>query len=66
VSATGTKVVLSVSQRTVAVHEVAIRSVSVRRLAVVDLPLDPGLPPVSMRQEHRCEQHAYHDSVLWH
>lgn len=54
VSATGAKVVLSASERTIAVHEAAIRSVAVRRLALVELPMDPGLPPVRPRVADAC------------
>lgn len=65
VAATGTKVVLSVSRGTVAVHEVVIRTSELRPLATIPLPTDPDIPEKEAPSTVCLSTNAGHAAVSW-
>jgi len=65
VAATGTKVVLSASRGTLAVHEVVIRTSDLRALAAVALPVDPDMPPGEAPAKIYLSTNAGHAAVCW-
>ncbi|KAL6754714.1 hypothetical protein V8C86DRAFT_312390 [Haematococcus lacustris] len=65
ISATGSKVVLSASLGTLAVHEAVIRPSSLRRLAVCSLPEDPQLPVGEAPCSVSLSANAGHVAVCW-